>query len=197
MDWHFEPVFGPSGAISEGPAWDGRHVNFTLIEKSLIMRFDPATGRCEEWARDTGRTNGLAFDAAGNLFGCSVAHQAIVRFDAQGRLHIVADRFDGKRLNTPNDLAIDSKGRIWFTNPWNGEITVPGQERELPDEAVLRADPGPDGRYTVHCVAADTSNPNGLLISPDERTLYVSQCDYGVDAVRELRASRIAEQQDF
>ena len=52
------------------------------------------------------------------------------------------------------------------------------------DEAVLRADPGPDGRYTVRCVASDTSNPNGLLISPDGRTLYVSQCDYGVDKVR-------------
>lgn len=194
MAWQFEQVVAPSGAISEGPAWDGRYLYFSLIEKSLIMRYDPETGGCIAWARNTGRTNGLAFDAKGNLYGCSVGKQAIVRFDQAGQMTVVADQLDGQRLNTPNDLAIDSKGRIWFTNPWNGEITEPGQQRGMADEPVLRADPREDGSYVVTRVATDTSNPNGILISPDERTLYVSQCDYGVGQLRELRAYPIDDQ---
>ena len=112
-------------------------------------------------------------------------------------MSVIADSLDGQRLNTPNDLAIDRQGRIWFTNPWNAEITDAGQTRDMADEPVLRADPTPDGRYAVKRVASDTSNPNGLLVSPDERTLYVSQCDYGVDQVRELRAYPIDEHGDL
>ena len=193
MEWSFELVAGAYGAIGEGPAWDGTYLYFTLIDKDLIMRFDPESGECVEWSKNTDRTNGLLFDAAGTLYGCCVGKQAIVRFDRDGQMTVVADKIGDKRLNTPNDLAIDRKGRIWFTNPWNGEITTPQQKREMEDEPILRVDPAPDGSWSVVRAASDTSNPNGILISSDERTLYVSQCDYGVDKPRELRAYPIHE----
>lgn len=189
-DWKFERVAGPYGAVAEGPAWDGRYLYFTLIEHNLIMRFDPASGACSQWATETSRTNGLMFSPEGVLYGCSIAKQAIVRFDSSGNLAVVADKFGGRRLNTPNDLAIDGHGNLWFSNPWNGIITEPGQQRGLEDESILRFElientlkPGSMVR-----AAADTSNPNGLLITPDESILYVSQCDYELDKPRELRA---------
>lgn len=193
MDWNFELVAGPYGSVAEGPAWDGKYLYFTVIEKELIVRYDPDTGSCTEWSKKSARANGLMFDAQGTLFGCSVSEQAIVRFDANGGKCIVADRLDGQRLNTPNDLAIDSKGRIWFTNPWNPGVATPEQRQEMADEPVLRADPQRDGSWSVVRAASDTSNPNGILVSADERTLYVSQCDYGFDRPRELRAYPIRE----
>lgn len=193
MDWNFEVVAGPYDAVAEGPAWDGRYVYFTLIQQSRIMRYDPATGACIEWHGNSQRSNGLLFDAQGKLYGCSVTKQAIIRLDADGSTTVIADRLDGSPINTPNDLAIDRKGRIWFTCPWNTKMLLPGQRRGLEDEPVLRADPSPDGSWSVVRAASDTSNPNGILISPDAHTLYVSQCDYGFDKPRELRAYPVGD----
>jgi len=188
MEWTFEQVAGPFGATTEGPAWDGRFLYFTVLAKSLVMRYDPESGACIEWRTNSDRTNGMMFDAQGKLYGCSVARQAIVRFEDNSKVTTIADRLNGTRINTPNDLAIDRRGRIWFSNPWNEGITLPEQRREMQDEFILRTDPEPDGSWSVRAVASDTSVPNGVLLSPDERTLYVSQCDYGVDKPRELRA---------
>lgn len=192
MGWKFELVGGPFGATSEGPAWDGRYLYFTLIQQNRIMRYDPKKDECIEWKTETRATNGTMFGPDGRLYGCSAGGRAIVRFEADGRTSVLVDRLEGKRLNTPNDLAIDRKGRIWFSNPWNEVLVDSGETMELADEPVLRADPGP-GKWTVSRAASDTTSPNGVLLSADERTLYVSQCDYGEDRLRELRAYPIKE----
>ena len=117
MSWEFELVAGPYGGTTEGPVWDGRALLFTDIPNSRIMRYDHHTGECTEWATGTENTNGLNFDAQGNLYGCSGGGRRILRFNADGTSEPLPSLLDGKRHNRPNDLAIDRKGRIWFTDP--------------------------------------------------------------------------------
>ena len=116
-----------------------------------------------------------------------------MRFDPDGKTATVADRVDGKLLNTPNDLAIDRKGRIWFTNPWNEGNVAKTAKQELDNRSVLRADPLADGSYSVTRVTFDTVQPNGILVSQDQKTLYVAESNYDAKLVRELRAYPIKD----
>ena len=141
----------------------------------------------------TNRTNGLCYDMQGRLFGCSSGARAILRFDPDGKNTVIADRLDGKRFNTPNDLAVDRKGRIWFTNPVNGNNWDKGSQMEVDHQSVLRCDPKPDGSYTVTRVTFDTTQPNGILISQDNKTLYVAESGYKKGIARELRAYPIED----
>ena len=100
---------------------------------------------------------------------------------------------DGKKLNTPNDLAIDRKGRIWFTNPVNEINWDTTEVMELDNQSVLRADPQKDGSYTVTRVTFDTTQPNGILVSKDQSTLYVAESGFARGIARELRAYPIHE----
>ena len=185
MSWDFKLVAGPYGGTTEGPAWDGRSLLFTDIPNSRIMRYNPDTGECSEFRTGTQGTNGLNFDAQGILYGCSSGGRRILRFNTDGSSTALPHLLDGKAHNRPNDLAIDRKGRIWFTDP-AGQI--PPEERELAHASVLRLDPDPDaeGGWTLHRMTFDTWAPNGLLFSQDERTLYVVQSDY--EGTRDLRA---------
>lgn len=193
MQWKFELLRRPSEIpLTEGPAWDGEHLYFTHIRASKILRYDPKTGAITEACSGTNRTNGLAFDAKGRLFGCCSGGRSIVRFDHDS-IVTIADRHDGKRLNTPNDLAIDRKGRIWFTNPWN-ERNIDATERmEIDHRSVYRLDPQEDGTYAIARVTFDVYWPNGILVSRDQRTLYVAESGYTKGINRELRAYPILE----
>ncbi len=189
MDWKFQLLNKPYGGVTEGPVWDGEAVYFTHIPASRIMRYDPRTGEISQWRGNTNHTNGLAYDAQGRLFGCCSADRAIVRFDSGGKTATIANRLDGQRLNTPNDLAIDRRGRVWFTNPWNAGNIDPRDREELDHRSVLRADPQPDGAYTVARVTFDTTMPNGILVSADQRSLYVAESNSEASHLnRELRA---------
>ena len=193
MQWIFDLLMKPVATTTEGPVWDGEHLYFTHIRTSRIMRHDPKSGSVTEWRAGTGLTNGLAFDAQGRLFGCCAGGRSILRFDSDGRNATIADRLEGKKLNTPNDLAIDRKGRVWFTNPWNDGIIDAGEHPELDHKSVLRADPRADGSYAVARVTFDTTKPNGILVSRDQRTLYVAESGFERGIVRELRAYPIRE----
>ncbi len=189
MQWKFELLMKPRGVpLTEGPVWDGEHLYFTHIHASSIMRYDPQSGAITTARTGINRTNGLAFDAEGRLYGCCSGGRAILRFDPDGRNVTIADRVDGKKLNTPNDLAIDRKGRIWFTNPWNEGNVDKTEEMELDNMSVLRADPQADGSYTVTRVTFDTTKPNGILVSRDQHTLYVAESGFARGIDRELRA---------
>ena len=194
MSWKFELLMKPTGVpLTEGPVWDGECILFTHIQASRILRYDPKSSAITEWRAGTNRTNGLAFDAQGRLFGCCSGGRSIVRFDPDGRNTVIADRLDGKRLNTPNDLAIDRKGRLWFTNPVNSGNWDKDSVMELDNQSVLRADPQKDGSYTVTRVTFDNTMPNGILISKDPSTLYVAESGYTKGIMRELRAYPIRE----
>jgi gluconolactonase len=193
MAWKFELVAGPYGTTVEGPAWDGRYIYFTIVRHSVIMRYDPLTGDAIEWSKDSCYSNGLCFDSRGTLFGCAAGGRAIVQFDSAGKPTVVADGVERKKLNTPNDLAIDYNGRIWFSDPWNSPLALAGDSPGSTDRAVLRADPKEDGTYSVQRVISDLTAPNGVLLSRDQKTLYVSEQSYDPKGLRELRAYPILE----
>lgn len=183
MPWSFERVAGPF-TFSEGPVWDGSALLFTDIRASRIMRYDPASRACTVFAENTNHANGLTLDRQGRLLACEGGGRRIVRYEADGSRTALADRFEGKRLNSPNDIVDDGQGRVWFTDPRYGER----DGLELGHESVFRLDPQPDGGYSIHRVTFDTTRPNGLVFSPDERTLYVAESPPAPDGNRQLRA---------
>jgi gluconolactonase len=173
-----------TGGLTEGPAVapDGS-IYFTDIpagkDRGMILRFDPKTKKTTVFAEDSGKANGLHFDARGNLIACEGADQGgrrVARYDVKtGKSVTIADKYKEGRFNAPNDLVIDTKGRIYFTDPrYLGD-----EPRELKHRAVYRIDP--DG--TVHEVTHDVEKPNGIALSPDQTTLYVADHNNGTDKI--------------
>src|SRR5579864_4634666 len=121
MDWQFEVAAGPFG-FTEGPAWDGEALLFADIPGSRVLRWDPSNGETSVYLEGTHEGNGLMFDARGRLYGCQGGSggRRIVRYERTGGVTVIVDRFDGKRLNSPNDLAFDREGRLWFSDPRYG-----------------------------------------------------------------------------
>jgi gluconolactonase len=189
MSWHFEVVLEPIG-LTEGPAWDGAGLLFTNIPNSRIARYDPATGQVATWRANTNQCNGLMFDREGRLYGCEGGGRRIVSYEPGGDSTVICDHYQGKRLNSPNDLAIDNQGRIWFTDPRYGDSR---SNMELDHESIIRLDPQPDGQWKAKRMTYDVTCPNGLALSPDNKTLYVAQSRYGDGEKRELRAYPILD----
>ena len=191
MAWDFRLVDGPYGGTTEGPAWDGSGLLFTHIPSSRIMRYDPARGTSSVYLKQTNHANGLMLDRDGALYACEGGARRVVKYSADGVI-VIADGFQGSRLNIPNDLAIDDRGRVWFTDPFyegaGGAWSEDPTDRDLDHDSVYRADPQPDGTWSISRVTFDTTRPNGLLFSLDHRTLYVAQSDRRLDRKRELRA---------
>jgi gluconolactonase len=189
MEWHFERVVGPFD-FTEGPVWNGEAVLFSDIPNNRIMRYNPQTGACDEYRTGTNRANGLVLDPAGNLFACETEGRRIARYDPGGETFVAADTFEGSRLNSPNDIVVDSRGRLWFTDP---RYAADRSDMELDHESVFRLHPQEDGTWSVVRMTFDTTRPNGLIVTPDMKTLYVAQSEYGEDKRRELRAYPILE----
>ncbi len=189
MSWTFERVAGPF-SFAEGPVWDGEAVLFTDIPTSRIMRYHPKSGTCEPYLTRTAGANGLRMDATGRIYTCEHAGRRIRRFNPDGTSIVLVETFDGRQLNSPNDLDIDSQGRIWFSDPYYGGPAYVDHtgSLELEHQSVYRLDPHPNDTWHISRVTFDTTKPNGLLISPDEHTLYVAQSDKAPEHPRELRA---------
>jgi gluconolactonase len=152
--------------FTEGPLWhpDGFYY-FVDIRRSTLHRLTP--GKAPEVVRTTtGEGNGTTFDLQGRLILCEGGHRRVTRMSSDGRVEVLVDRFEGKRLNRPNDVVCRSDGSIYFTDPG---LRVPLAERELAAAGVYRVTP--DGTVSL---VADCEYPNGLAFSPDERVLYVA-----------------------
>ena len=192
MSWNFVMINGPYGGTAEGPAWDGSGLLFTHIPASQILRYDPATRASTVFRSETNHANGLMLDPEGRLYACEGGARRMVRYEPDGGTTVLADSFEGKRFNIPNDLAIDLQGRVWFTDPYyegaGGPWSQDRANKELDHDSVYRLDPQPDGTQTVNRVTFDTTRPNGLLFSLDHQTLYVAQSGRNPDEKRQLRA---------
>lgn len=184
MSWQFETLLEPIG-LTEGPVWDGSSLLFTNIPNSRIMRYDPATGQVGVWREGTNKANGLMLDEDGVINACEGGGRQMVQYQEGRETIVVCSEFEGRRLNSPNDLAIDSAGRIWFTDPRYGDFR---DDMELDHESVYRLTRQADGNWRPQRVTFDTTAPNGLLLSPDETVLYVAQSKHGEGERRELRA---------
>ena len=189
--WEWELLAGPA-TITEGPVWDGAGIFYTSIVDNEIRRYDPLTGDIATVYLDTGGSNGLAFSSDGVLYACEGTGRRVVRYGTDGLKTTVVDLFEGRRLNSPNDLVLDGAGRIWFTDPRYGEDH---SDRELDHDSVYRITrpEGGEGTWPIERLTFDTTRPNGLLLSWDERTLFVAQSDYDAGSVRQLRAYPILE----
>jgi len=171
----------------EGPVWnrEGRYLLFSDIPKnsvfkwkegegvSLFLNFSGYTGSASFEGQEPG-SNGLTFDAAGRLVLCAHGDRRIARLEPDGRKITLADRYEGKRINSPNDLVFKSNGDLYFTDPPFGlPKNFNDPRKELPYQGVYRL--STDG--TVTLLIKDIKAPNGIAFSPDERTLYVSDVD--------------------
>src|SRR5499433_2996264 len=152
--------------FTEGPLWhpEGFYY-FVDVRASKLYRITP--GKAPELLReDTGGGNGTTFDLQGRLVLCEGDNRRVTRAGASGAMEVLVDRFEGKRLNRPNDVVCKSDGSLYFTDPG---LRVPLAERELSYAGVYRITP--DGKTSL---VADCEYPNGLAFSPDERVLYVA-----------------------
>ena len=158
----------------EGPVWfgDGRYLLWSDVPGDCIRRWDEETGAVSFFRKPSNNANGNTRDRQGRLVTCEHLTRRVTRTEYDGAITVICDRFEGKRLNSPNDIVVKSDGSIWFTDPrfgilgnYEGDIAEP----ELPMN-VYRVD-GKSGAVTV---AADGINaPNGLAFSPDEKKLYI------------------------
>jgi gluconolactonase len=157
------------GTFTEGPAYGPDHCVYFSDIGNRTLRFDPSTGRTMEYRNPSGRANGLDFDPQGRLVaaeGANGGNRRISRTDKDGQITVLADRWQGKRFNSPNDITIDTKGRIYFTDPrYAGD-----EKRDLDTESVYRIDL--DGQVTRIITAVQ--KPNGIVLSPDMKTLYIA-----------------------
>jgi len=164
-------------AFTEGPAWHPTgNVYFTDIVNNRIMRRDP-DGETRVFRHPSGMANGLTFDYEGRLLACEGGalggNRRITRTEKTGVITVLADRFEGKRFNSPNDLALDSSGRIYFTDPRYGDRSDIEQRDRAgkPIEGVYRIDT--DGTLS-RVITHEVDRPNGIAVSPDNRFLYVA-----------------------
>ena len=160
---------------SEGPVWfgDGRYLLWSDIPNNRIMRWLEETGEVSVFRSPSHNANGNTRDRQGRLVTCEHDARRVTRTEHDGTVTVLIDRFDGKRLNAPNDVVVKSDGSIWFTDPGYGILfNYEGHraEFELPPTRVYRFDPAA-GTATV--VLDDMGRPNGLCFSHDESRLYV------------------------
>jgi len=162
---------------SEGPVWfaAGRYLVWSDIPNNRMMRYDETDGSVSVFRQPSGNSNGNTVDNQGRLVSCEHSGRRVSRTEHDGSITTIADKYDGKKLNSPNDVVVKSDGSIWFTDPPYG-ILIDYEGATFPSEQkggacrVYRVDPK-NGKVEV--VADDFDKPNGLAFSPDEKEMYI------------------------
>ncbi|MCR9110281.1 MAG: SMP-30/gluconolactonase/LRE family protein [Rhodobacteraceae bacterium] len=183
LDPRFDALTLPLAAVerlatgcrwNEGPVWfgDGRYLLWSDIPNNRIMRWDEVTGHVSAFREPSNFSNGQTRDGMGRLISCEHGGRRLTRTEYDGTIRVLADGFEGKRLNSPNDVVVKSDGTVWFTDPpfgIAGNYEGHKAEQEL-GQNVYRLDPE-TGALSI--VADDIQGPNGLAFSPDEQLLYI------------------------
>jgi gluconolactonase len=165
---------GTGFTFTEGPVWngEGEYLLFSDMPGDVRRRWSEADG-VEEVMRPSNKCNGMVYDAHGNLLVCEHVTSSLVREYPDGRRETIASHYQGKELNSPNDVITKSDGSIYFSDPWYGRMPVFGEERpkQLDFQGVYRIPPeGGDLQLLVD----DFEQPNGICFSPDESLLYIN-----------------------
>ena len=158
------------------------------IEAGHIWRFDPASGQTTIFRSPSGMSNGIKFDAAGNMIvaeGADYGGRRVTRTDMQtGKSYVIAGLYEGRPFNSPNDITIDERGRIYFSDPrYLGHEPI-----DQPVVGVYRLDP--DG--SIHRIVTDAGKANGVCVAPDQKTLYVVSNDNGATSIERLASGGAA-----
>lgn len=183
------------GRWCEGPAWFAAHraLVWSDIPNNRMMRFDETDGSVGFFRHSANNSNGNTVDREGRLITCEHLTRRVVRAEHDGTQTVLASRWQGKRLNSPNDVVVKSDGSVWFTDPSYGILSdYEGMQAESEIGAcnVYRVDPSSGA---VDLVADDFVKPNGLAFSPDESTLYIADtgASHDPDGPRHIRAMRV------
>ena len=184
------------GRWCEGPAWFAAHrtLVWSDIPNNRMLRYDETNGTVGIFRQPANNANGNTVDREGRLITCEHLTRRVVRVEHNGAQAILADRWQGKRLNSPNDVVVRSDGSIWFTDPSYGILSdYEGQraESEIGACNVYRIDPVSGA---VDLMADDFVKPNGLAFSPDESILYIADtgASHDINGPRHIRAMRVA-----
>ena len=174
-DHQLEQLYGGC-RWAEGPVYvtAGRYLVWSDIPNNRLLRWDETTGAVGVFRTPAGYPNGNTIDEHGRLVSCEQGNRRVTRTEHNGDVTIIADKFDGKRLNSPNDAAVRSDGSIYFSDPDFGIRSDYEGHRaasEIGSRDVYRVDPV---SRDVSCVATGFEGPNGLVLSVDEQQLYVS-----------------------
>ena len=179
---------------SEGPAWfaAGRYLLWSDIPNNRMLRWDETSGEVSTFRSPSNNSNGNTVDRTGRLVSCEHRKRRVTRTEYDGSITVLADNWQGKRLNSPNDVVVKSDGSIWFTDPSYGILTDYEGDKAEPELAcqVYRIDP--DG--SMDEVASDFLKPNGLAFSPDESILYIADtgATHEPDGPRHIRAMTVS-----
>ena len=165
---------------AEGPAWNGsgRYLIWSDIPNDCQLRWIEEDGHVSKFRSPSGNSNGNTFDYQGRQLSCQHGPRRVVRYEYDGTMTVLAENFDGKSFNAPNDVVVHPNGDIWFTDPgygglmnYEGNRLNTGSVQPVQKEAVYRID-GQTGR--VHKVTDEIGKPNGLCFSPDYKKLYIA-----------------------
>ncbi len=187
-------TLGEGYAWLEGPVWfaDANQLLVSDLPNNRILRWTDDSG-VSVFRQPSNFENGHTRDRQGRLIGCSHRGRCINRTELDGSVTVLADRFEGKRLNGPNDVVVSSDGAIWFSDPHYGGNTDYEGGKHVPElpPTLYRLDP--DGALTI--AADDFTGPNGLCFSPDERLLYVAESggQFDVNPTRHIRLFDVAD----
>jgi gluconolactonase len=156
--------------FTEGPAWNPVHgfLVFSDIPASRIYRYDASGHRADVFRDPSGGANGNFYDSAGALYTCEHGGRRVCVQRPDGKIEVLADRYEGKLLNSPNDIVVKNDGTIWFTDPTYGLNHRP---KEQTANNVYCLDPR---SHELRAVVSDFDEPNGLCFSPDESRLYIA-----------------------
>ena len=160
---------------SEGPAWfaAGRYLVWSDIPNNRMLRYDECGDAVSVFRNPANNSNGNTVDRQGRLVSCEHLARRVTRTELDGSVTVIADRFEGKRFNSPNDVVVKSDGSIWFSDPTYGimmDYEGDRAEAEMDGCHVYRVDPS----GSITRVADDYMKPNGLAFSPDESLLYIA-----------------------
>ena len=163
--------------FTEGPVWnrEEEYLLFSDIPGNARVKWSKKN-KIEEVKKPSNKCNGMTYDADGNLMVCEHITSRVVKEYPDGQREVVASHYQGKELNSPNDLIIANDGSIYFTDPTYGRMAVPGlgREIELSHQGVYRIHPK---RGKLELLVSDFKQPNGLFLSPNEKTLYVDDTE--------------------
>ncbi len=192
---------GSGFIFTEGPIWHpvDHYLLFSDMPGDVRRRLDRAGVR--EVMRPSNKGNGMTYDAELNLLVCEHSTSSVARFRPDGTREVMCSHFEGRELNSPNDICVQSDGSVWFTDPWYGRMPNFGVERprELGWQGVFRLPPGhrPGDEPQLVVDRFTFTQPNGLCFSPDEQFLYVNDTEQAVIRIYDVRDGRLGNGRIF
>ncbi|NOL44722.1 SMP-30/gluconolactonase/LRE family protein [Kribbella sandramycini] len=191
-DHHLERLW-TGGRWLEGPAYSpaGRYLVWSDIPNDRILRWDETSYQVSVFRQPAGYTNGHTLDQQGRLVSCEHGNRRVTRTEHTGQVTVLADRHEGNRLNSPNDVVVQRDGSVWFTDPAYGiDNDLEGYQAEIETGGCHVYRIAPDGVLTR--VADDFDRPNGLAFSPDESLLYITDTERATMRVFTVDGDRIS-----